>query len=167
MKQFVIDRSKWRFGGDRYDTLFGQTGLSNRKGYMCCLGQICRQVGMPDMCLLNRSEPEEAAGIAFHTLVPDELTDVYVKDAQVDWFNKKFEDIMDLLVYVTGDRNHDNDVIESPIYNTGLAEDAMDINDRRNLSCAERERQLIELFKTAGYELTFSGEYQPQVLDAA
>lgn len=40
MKELIIDRSKWRFGGDHdgCDEKYGSTELLNSKGYMCCLG---------------------------------------------------------------------------------------------------------------------------------
>jgi hypothetical protein len=45
MRQLVIDRSKWRTGGNILDTQFGVTQLLNDNGMMCCLGFYCLQIG--------------------------------------------------------------------------------------------------------------------------
>jgi hypothetical protein len=45
MKQLVIDRSKWRNGGNEYDKHYGDTQLLNEQGFMCCLGFYCLQIG--------------------------------------------------------------------------------------------------------------------------
>ncbi len=54
MQQLIIDRSKWRFGGD-YDNLdekYGSTELLNSKGYMCCLGFFSKDLcDVPEECL--------------------------------------------------------------------------------------------------------------------
>ena len=44
MQQFVIDRSKWRTGGDDLNHKHGATRLLNSKGFMCCLGFFCNQI---------------------------------------------------------------------------------------------------------------------------
>lgn len=46
MREFVIDRSQWRCGGTNDSGCgFGPTSLLNDHGFMCCLGQIARQLG--------------------------------------------------------------------------------------------------------------------------
>jgi len=45
MKQLIIDRSKWRTGGDDFDETHGETHLLNHRGNMCCLGFYCLQIG--------------------------------------------------------------------------------------------------------------------------
>jgi hypothetical protein len=45
MKQLIIDRSRWRTGGANYNETHGSTYLLNSKGYMCCLGFYCLQLG--------------------------------------------------------------------------------------------------------------------------
>jgi hypothetical protein len=44
MNQLIIDRSKWRTGGNSFETKFGETKLLNDKGMMCCLGFFCLQI---------------------------------------------------------------------------------------------------------------------------
>jgi hypothetical protein len=44
MEQFVIDRSKWRTGGAKFNHKYGPTYLLNSKGFMCCLGFFCNQI---------------------------------------------------------------------------------------------------------------------------
>lgn len=57
-KKYIIDRSKWRCGGDGFSAKGkGVTKLLNSDGYMCCLGQTSRQEGISDSDLLNRNNP--------------------------------------------------------------------------------------------------------------
>jgi hypothetical protein len=56
--KFVINRSKWRCGGDALNKIgLGDTFLLNKEGYMCCLGQIALQCGLPADLILNVLEP--------------------------------------------------------------------------------------------------------------
>lgn len=49
MAKFVIDRSKWRCGGEgSYGGGSGPTKLLNNEGFMCCLGQVSCQLGVPE-----------------------------------------------------------------------------------------------------------------------
>lgn len=68
MKTLTIDRSKWRTGGIAYDETHGSTQLLNEKGYMCCLGFYCLQLG--------EVSKNEILGIA----LPEELNNVNVYD---------------------------------------------------------------------------------------
>lgn len=55
---FVIDRSKWRCGGDgEFKLGEGYTELLNWQGYMCCLGQCARQLGYDTDHLLYLPSP--------------------------------------------------------------------------------------------------------------
>lgn len=64
-KKYIIDRSKWQCGGGGTDTInnevyfhgCGTTHLLNRAGYMCCLGHISLQCGVPQDVLLENGEP--------------------------------------------------------------------------------------------------------------
>jgi len=51
MKKFTINRSIWRCGtlSDDLNKRHGEgeTQLLNREGFMCCLGQVCEQAGVP------------------------------------------------------------------------------------------------------------------------
>lgn len=49
--RFIIDRSKWKCGGsmnpiNKNTHGKGATYLLNDQGYMCCLGHVCRQLGV-------------------------------------------------------------------------------------------------------------------------
>jgi hypothetical protein len=64
MRDFVIDRSKWRCGGDTNDNAtagLGETALLNNEGFMCCLGHIARQLKWPKDLLLDEGYPACAA----------------------------------------------------------------------------------------------------------
>lgn len=58
--KFVIDESKWRCGmrgkpGCRLGV--GNTYLLNEKKFMCCLGQMCLQLGVPEEKIRLNSSP--------------------------------------------------------------------------------------------------------------
>jgi hypothetical protein len=60
--EFIIDRSIWRCGGDNNDSPnnekgLGQTALLNTQGFMCCLGQVSKQLGATETMLLDHGEP--------------------------------------------------------------------------------------------------------------
>lgn len=59
VKHFIIDRSKWRFGGSSTtrNKRFGHVAMLNEKEFMCCLGQCYKQMGYPDDELLNVNDP--------------------------------------------------------------------------------------------------------------
>lgn len=54
----VINRAKWRTGGDDHPaTGKGDTQLLNKQGYMCCLGFRCNQMDVPRKLLLEEGTP--------------------------------------------------------------------------------------------------------------
>lgn len=58
---FIIDRSKWRCGGDhvhKNQKGIGATYLLNKEGFMCCLGQVAKQEGFSQEDILNKHEPK-------------------------------------------------------------------------------------------------------------
>jgi len=57
--EFIIDRSKWRCGGtlEHNSKGLGKTRLLNSEGYMCCLGQVSKQLGCSDESLLFTETP--------------------------------------------------------------------------------------------------------------
>lgn len=59
VEHFIIDRSKWRFGSDRRSLVekFGPTKMLNGHGYMCCLGQCYRQIGVDDDRMIDLDTP--------------------------------------------------------------------------------------------------------------
>ena len=61
MKDYlIINRARWRTGGMEDDsTGKSYTALLNDKGYMCCLGFRCEQMGIPKKDLLGLSSPED------------------------------------------------------------------------------------------------------------
>lgn len=61
MQQLIIDRKKWRTGGDSVELrrLKGPTSLYNDMGYSCCLGFYCRKIGgIRNNVLLDVGSPE-------------------------------------------------------------------------------------------------------------
>ena len=74
-KKLILDYSKWRCGeGSEYSVGEGGTALLNEEGYMCCLGQFGKQMGMNDEEMLNKGEPIECNT---HTQVPLFINDNY------------------------------------------------------------------------------------------
>lgn len=58
---FKINRKTWRCGreGARYHKRgSGYTRLLNTEGYMCCLGQICLQLGLKRPDILGVASPD-------------------------------------------------------------------------------------------------------------
>lgn len=53
----IINREKWRYGGDVNDDILGFTQLLNTKGKMCCLGFRCHQLGIPLKALKGKATP--------------------------------------------------------------------------------------------------------------
>lgn len=58
MKQYTIDYAKWRSGKNGANSVGeGVTELLNHEGYMCCLGQICREEGISEKDILGVGAP--------------------------------------------------------------------------------------------------------------
>lgn len=162
-RSFEIDRSTWRFGGDKYDGVFGVTSLLNDKGYMCCLGQICSQLKVPKVCLIDNAEPVNAVDAVYENLAPENLININDNTtASIKWLKQQFPGIIPVLTEVA----YGFDSSDVTICNTMLAVEAMHINDEP-MASEKRESLLTELFASHGYELKFVGEYQPQVLGTA
>jgi hypothetical protein len=82
----IIDRSKWRTGGDigtNNETGKGATALLNKQGFMCCLGFRCNQMGIPKRLLLNMGTPEDIQDWNIPDLVDEEdgKDTTFVRDA--------------------------------------------------------------------------------------
>ncbi len=54
-QRYTIDRSKWVCGTK--EQLLGHTRMLNNIGRMCCLGQICKQMGYKDADLYSHELP--------------------------------------------------------------------------------------------------------------
>jgi hypothetical protein len=60
MQKLILDYSKWRSGGKGPNRVGkGDTLLLNDEGFMCCLGQFCKQLNplITDDTILNRGTP--------------------------------------------------------------------------------------------------------------
>ena len=84
MKQLIIDRKKWRTGGDFF-TEKGLTKLLNREGYMCCLGFYSLQIGnKTEKEILNMTCPyqvENQIGIESLVSKNGEVNSIFAYDA--------------------------------------------------------------------------------------
>jgi hypothetical protein len=70
----IINRAKWRTGHyGKNQTGMGISQLLNNKGYMCCLGFRCHQMGIPKKDLLGMASPNS---ISNNWDIPD-LTNSY------------------------------------------------------------------------------------------
>lgn len=62
MTDFILDIQKWRCGADSrdYKTRIGSgsTSLKNEQGFSCCIGQFCKQIGIPEDKLIDIATPE-------------------------------------------------------------------------------------------------------------
>ena len=119
LKEFTIDRSKWRCGGDSNSKLGeGYTQLLNKKGYMCCLGQIAAQMGFDKESIKNIGEPADIDGL--NEIIADEFLLARVAD-----------------YHHLDDENH-------LYYNSDFAAELIRINDDNTIDTTERERRIIE-----------------------
>ena len=129
--KFRIDRSKWRSGNEgNYAIGLGNTFLLNEKGFMCCLGQVEKQLGLSDENIENKSWPCSTKR----------------KNILSNYNPDCVEGYMPLGMSFDGYEN------------TELSNIAMKINDDQELSVKKREKKLIALFKEYGHELEFYGE---------
>ena len=133
MKQLIINRSKWRTGGNKWNGSHGKTALLNSIGYMCCLGFYCLQLG--------------------------DLTEDKIKrkgdfgdfDSDESLFTNSN---MNKVAFV-----YDEDSEYRSIMNTEFSEGAIEINDNQSIDNYTREQKLIEHFKTIDVEVVFTNEY--------
>lgn len=78
--KYILDVSKWRCGeGDEKENKtnnlgFGQTELLNDEGYMCCLGQFAKQVGVSDSSLKGNAVPSDVGFVYDETFVEEIVT---------------------------------------------------------------------------------------------
>lgn len=140
--KFTINRSTWRAGGESQASCgIGATSLLNLDGFMCCLGQIMSQLGVPLDILLSCGTPHIALGSDTR----------YARYSQASALLCIEDPLLD-------PRGHWSD-------HTSLAKAAMAINDDESKSSmAEREAALIALFNEHGHEIEFTGEYFRQTL---
>lgn len=70
----VIDRSKWRTGGNngRFITGKGETMLLNDEGYMCCLGFVCKTAN-PELDIKGHFYPRTLEDTVPGINVPDHI----------------------------------------------------------------------------------------------
>jgi hypothetical protein len=134
MEKLIIDRSKWRTGGDNIpNTGIGKTRLLNEEGYMCCLGFACEQSGVPKDVLLNVASPSCLS----------EESEEFIHEYDEALLNSK-------LLSQEG---------KGFFINSDLSDDAMNINDSMSFTRDEREREIQELFGGYGIKVEFINEY--------
>src|SRR5688572_2747286 len=131
MREFTIDRSKWRCGGGTptadskkmkpTERGLGPVKLLNHDGFQCCLGQIAEQMGVPREELLDVGAPED--------------------------IQEGFEPLKGLLIGGYLGKN------------TRLSTEAMKVNDDTSIDDAARENDLALLFGEADCKIAFIGEY--------
>ena len=127
---FTIDRSKWRCGGDIEPRGLGSTLMLNQEGFMCCLGQIGRQLGCPDDQMLDHGEPIECGeSVEYEDDYGDEGLDLI--------FPPEWRGILD----------------------GKFVSEAIAINDSEELTDIQRERSLERLAEQYGIRIDFVGDY--------
>ena len=79
---FTIDCNTWRCGDNgKYKLGEGNTALLNKKGYMCCLGQVALQLDVHEADLLGVGEPE---GVESDTILGLLVTNEWDEDSEND-----------------------------------------------------------------------------------
>lgn len=135
-KRFVIDRSKWRFGGVLGESL-GLTALLNQDNYQCCLGFASEQLGVPRSALEAVIVPIEIEYDDRSCLIGSLLEEIKQSDGIDD--------------------EGDPDLI---VVQREMTRKAITVNDGVSFaSQEEREQQLVQIFAEGGFELVFEGEY--------
>jgi hypothetical protein len=131
MKQLIIDRSKWRTGGDgEHQAGEGETRLLNAQGYMCCLGFYLKDVAkLNKMILIEQAAPRWFIG----------LKEIYDNNDDVKLLVRKINDDYYL--------------------NSDFCQSAIHVNDDVNLPSDEREETLKTMFLEKGVEVLFINEY--------
>jgi hypothetical protein len=137
--KFVIDRSKWICGGgvdeedpDRSqpENVLGRgdNGLYNELGFMCVMGQILHQIGVPKKKMLDIAFPSDV-------LLPD------------DRLAKRFAEQLSVVLEQTDD---------NPLFRerTPILE-AININDEWTTTVSFKEQELARIFAKEGHELVF------------
>lgn len=119
-RTYIIDKSKWVFGGRLNRKRLGLSRLLNDEGNMCCLGQCALQDGAKDL--------------------ENELTPSNVR----------------------GQLPRDNWMVNEVGNDSGLADEAMCINDSPALTQREREKRLREVFRKAGHRIKFINNRFPE-----
>lgn len=131
-KKFVIDRSKWRSGSMGEHAIGkGNTEMLNEQGYMCCLGQICKQLEVQDHLLLGVLTPASTARLGNMKAQLEEIGLVQTK--------------------VTSEKTSD-------VINSEICSKMIDINDRTEYSLDTREKMLIGAGDLLNFDIEFVGE---------
>lgn len=160
LTEFTIDRNKWIRGED------GAT-LLNQDGRMCCLGIAAKACNIPDEAIREVGEPGELTeeGSPQHAktyfsklpflgeLVPnDELVDDFC--VHYNYIDEWGEPIVDAFDEHTSE-------LEKLDYMSVNQSDAckklMSINDDKNLTEEDREKQITSIFASHGVKVNFIG----------
>lgn len=138
MEKLIIDRSIWRTGDDsKNKTGDGNTALLNHQGYMCCLGMMCEQIGLPRQALLDVSQPH----------------DMYIDEPDLN----NYPELSTLVRVKTSTRGGLPE--ELCLNGTSFAIDAMKINDDVTISSEQREEAITMHFATRGIAVEFINDY--------
>lgn len=131
MKKLIIDRSIWRTGDNSDNaTGDGDTALLNHQGYMCCLGMMCEQIGIPRQALLDVLQPHDM-----------DIDESYLNNYPA----------LSTLVF--------QGLEEFYLKGTSFAFNAMKINDDGTISSEQREEAITMHFATRGIAVEFINDY--------
>lgn len=135
--EFILDVKKWRCGGDDNEINAnslgkGDTEMLNGEGYMCCLGQFSKQLGVSDRKLLENGGPENVIG---------EYSTRRMKEKAKS---------LEAFVYLSE--------IRKGYRNTLLSKKAININDDEYTSPKQKIVKLKKLFKEYGHTIKVINE---------
>jgi hypothetical protein len=142
--KFVIDRSKWLRGEGTGDSFL----LRPSDGKMCCVGQMCKQLGVSDDILRSR----KSVGHLLNSM--RKLTSAIV---HLKLVIPELHGLLNIFVKVIPINGDDGEVVQEEFLQTAYV-----INDARSLAGVDgedlaqaREARLTEIFNEAGHELEF------------
>lgn len=144
--EVVIDRSKWRCGGDDAKTRQGEgeTRLLNAKGFMCCLGFVSHACGATKRDLRGQGMPDEVA---------DHRPKSGAKLVRAGLVLEETRDGWNGVPFIWRD-------------NVSLVKAAAFVNDDKTLGKRERERRVKETLAKIGFKVRFTGKYLPPKVKA-
>lgn len=134
MLKITVDRTRWLRGGNNGVLLDIDTKL------MCCLGFVCKTVGLEDVTIEGKAHPQE--------LYYNYLDGIYSDPAPDKDYNAYMRELLEKrlgneVILLVGKENSD------------YCARMIVINDDRLIKDSEREAQLIEEGKKANIEFSF------------
>ena len=130
IRTVIIDRSKW-LSSEVKKILHHSVLHDSETGLQCCLGQYCEQSGIPVDAIAYRAMPSDLA-----IYYRDQVAEALFVGNDFSWFS------------------WDDSALAKEIQETNDG-----VGDKQDLTIAEREQLLTELFSKLDIKLEFVGDH--------